>query len=262
MANVVILGLIDFYRSSSAKSPLPRSDFHDDTKRVMYSSGIDFAPCNGIIEKDKTEIGNEEIKDAVRFFASRKLPFVWWTGDRSLESEGFQFGGTMKGIALDTSKPMTPAMSHLPPPGVNIKIVESEEELSDFCKVIAECFGFNSEIEKQYEKVSKIAMDQKEQVHFIAYVDEKAVSTATLTTLPGSCGIWNCATLPAYRKQGIGTALCAMASVHALELNYREVMAVLMPKGMAWGLFHQLGYEEVSSLPFYVYGAAAHELER
>jgi hypothetical protein len=34
-------------------------------------------------------------------------------------------------------------------------------------------------------------------------------------------------------------------------------MAILMPKGLAWGLFKKLGFKEVSKFPCYLYGVTA-----
>ncbi len=260
MNAVIMMGLIDFFRSASEANSLPLSDFQEQSERVVYSSGIDYAPCNGALEKNETSLKQHDVHEIVKFFNSKKLPFVWWTNNKILETQGFQFGGIMKGILLDTakSKPILPAA----PSGVRIKIVDTEQELTAFSRIIADCFGFNSHVEQQYTSMSRAVMDRKEQIHFLAYVNDIPVSTATLTTLPKSAGIWNCATLPEYRKKGIGTFLCSAASMHALKMNYQQLMAVLMPKGLAWGLFHNLGYKEVSSLPFYVYGASASELEK
>ncbi len=77
-----------------------------------------------------------------------------------------------------------------------------------------------------------------------------------------SSGFWNLTTLPEYRKQGIGLSLVHAALVEAQRRKHSEVMAILMPKGMAWGLFAKLGFQEVVRFPFYVYGASASELEK
>lgn len=259
MDTTIMMGLIEFFRSASEKSSLSRSDFKDNEQRTLYSSGIDYAPCNGIIEKNETALKHHDVKEVVSFFSKKNLPFIWWTNDAFLETQGFQFGGTMKGIKLDIKNGIM--LPHAPP-RVEAKIVSTEKELNAFCKIIGECFGFTPDIERQYAKMSLLAMNRKEQVHFLAYVDDVPVSTATLTILPKSPGVWNCATLPSYRKRGIGSFLCSLASRHAKEMNYHEVMAILMPKGLAWGPFKKLGYKEVSSLPFYVYGASSDDLEK
>jgi ribosomal protein S18 acetylase RimI-like enzyme len=96
----------------------------------------------------------------------------------------------------------------------------------------------------------------------MAYLNETLVGTATLSVSPSSAGIWNLATLPEHRKHGIGAALVHAALVEAKKRQYDQVMAILMPKGLAWGLFTKLGFKPVCEFPFYVYGVSAEELEK
>jgi ribosomal protein S18 acetylase RimI-like enzyme len=85
-----------------------------------------------------------------------------------------------------------------------------------------------------------------------AYLDEVPVGTATLSTSSSSAGIWNLGTLPEYRKKGIGHTLIEATLTEAQKRDYGQVMAILMPKGMAWGIFKKLGFQEVCQFPFYV----------
>ncbi len=39
-------------------------------------------------------------------------------------------------------------------------------------------------------------------------------------------------------------------------------MAILIPKGMAWGLFTKMGFKAVCEFPFYIYSVSAEELEK
>jgi ribosomal protein S18 acetylase RimI-like enzyme len=93
-------------------------------------------------------------------------------------------------------------------------------------------------------------------------LDGVPAGTATLSISPQSAGIWNLATLPEYRKAGIGASLVHAALVEAKARQHKQVMAILMPKGMAWGLFTKLGFREVCEFPFYIYGVSAEELEK
>lgn len=260
MNNVIIASLTDFLRSGSQCSPSAKAEFQENSQRALYSSGIDFAPCNGIIEKEeKSHLKEAEIDDIISLFSSKKLPFVWWTNNKSLEARGFQFGGIMKGLALDAMKNNLKTAPSLP--GLKIKSIETEEDVKIFANLIGNCFGFSSEVIQQYSDTSHSAMERKQQKHFMAYINDIPVSTVTLTITGTTAGIWNGATLPEYRRQGIGTALCFTAIAEAKACGCEQVVAVLMPKGLAWGLCRDLGFKEISSLPFYVFGAAADELE-
>jgi GNAT superfamily N-acetyltransferase len=103
---------------------------------------------------------------------------------------------------------------------------------------------------------------KNEQVHFMAYLDGVPVGTSTLSVAPSSAGIWNLATLPDYRKHGIGGALVHVTLVEAKKQHHDQVMAILKPKGMAWGLFTKMGFKAAREFPFYIYGVSAEKLEK
>jgi len=259
----ILEGRLDFFRSCSLCSPLPGAYFQDTVKdTIYYSSGINFAPCNGIMEEHENNIPSEEVIDqAIDFFNSRKLPFIWWTSAKNLENKGFQFGGILTGIALDISQGI-PVVGKSPSLQLEIRIVQSEAELRTFCELTVSAFGMDRATLDQFNAVNSVAMKQGEQLHFLAYLSGTPVGTATLSTCHSSAGIWNLGTLPDYRKHGIGAALVQAALVEAQKREYNQVMAILMPKGMAWGLFTKLGFKEVCHFPFYVYGASSDELEK
>jgi len=257
----VLQGRLDTFRSGSVCSPLPQADFKDTNQNNVYAWGIDYAPGNGVMEKNANRIPTEaEIEQTIEYFSAKNLPFIWWTSAKILETKGFQFGGILTGIALDISQgvPPKPATSS----DLKIKIVESETDLDSFTKLAAEAFAMNANATEQWRALNASVMERNEQVHFLAYLDGIPVGTVTLSVSPSSAGIWNLATLPEHRKHSIGAALVYTALVEAKKRQYGQVMAILMPKGMAWGLFTKLGFKEVCEFPFYVYGVPAEELEK
>ncbi|GAB4232557.1 MAG: hypothetical protein Tsb0021_11250 [Chlamydiales bacterium] len=231
----------------------------ENTNVDIYNSGMDYAPCNGVMEKDGYCPSETEINEFIHFFADRKVPFVWWTSNQILENFGFQYGGILTGIALDMSnqKLQLPTFAS----EVSIKLIQSEEEILTFSHVAVEGFGMPSHTVEQFAKVNIGTMKAREQLHFLAYFNKSPVGTVTLSVNENSAGIWNLATLANYRKSGIGKALIASALMEAKNLGHKHVMAILMPKGMAWGIFMQLGFVENSRFPFYVFGDSAENLE-
>lgn len=213
------------------------------------------------MEKDgKRVLTEEEIDRAVEHFSSKNLPFMWWSSAKILETKGFQFGGVFTGIALDISQgiPSNPSASS----DLKIKIVQSDSELEFFTNLAANAFALSPKATEQWLALNDSVMKKDEQVHFMAYLNGVPVGTATLSVAPSSAGIWNLATLPEYRKHGIGGALVHAALVEAKKRLHNQVMAILMPKGMAWGLFTKMGFKAVCEFPFYIYGASAEELEK
>jgi len=257
----VLQGRLDAFRSASVYSPLPHADFNDTNHNSIYAWGMDYAPGNGVMEKNGNHIPTEaEIDQIVEYFSDKNLPFIWWTSAKVLETKGFQFGGILTGIALDISQgvPSKPATSS----DLNIKIIESEADLDSFTELAASAFAMNANATEQWRALNAAVMKHGEQVHFLAYLDGIPVGTASLSVSPSSAGIWNLATLSEHRKHGIGAALVHAALVEAKQRQYDQVMAILMPKGMAWGLFTKLGFKEACEFPFYVYGVSAEELEK
>lgn len=263
LQQTVLKGRLEFYRSCSL-SPLSGAYFNDslkDDKSVYFSSGVNCAVCNGIIETCDDRIpSDKEIDLAIDFFESRKLPFMWWSSAKKLEDKRFQFGGILKGLALDVSQdiPEKPSSSH----NLEVKIIQSDAEITTFCKHIVDAFGLDPVTLDQFKMVNTAAMKQGEQIHFIAYLNSIPVGTASLSTCQSSAGVWNLSAVPEHRKHGIGGALVHAALVEAKKRQYKQVMAILMPKGMAWGLFNKLGFKEVCQFPFYIYGASPDDLEK
>lgn len=257
----VIQGRFDTFRSGSVCSPLPEADFRETDQNCLYAWGMDYVCGNGVMEKNGKRIPTEkEIDTAIEYFSSKNLPFMWWSSAKILETKGFKFGGILTGIVLDISQglPSKPASSS----DLKIKIVQSDSELESFTNLAANAFSMSPKATEQWLALNDSVMKKNEQVHFMAYLNGVPVGTATLSVAPSSAGIWNLATLPEHRKHGIGGALVHAALVEAKKRNHNQVMAILMPKGMAWGLFTKMGFKAACEFPFYIYGVSAEELEK
>lgn len=196
----------------------------------------------------------EEIQKKVAFFAEKKFPFIWWSNAKILEKYNFQFGGELLGIVRDLPKDPIDTTT---PSQITIQPVQSADQLHQFSEIFGIAFQLVAKTSPQLHRISQAAMEAGKQIHFIAYCEEKPVGTVTLSTSPDAAGIWNLGTLPDYRKHGIGRALIKAAMAKAQELGHKHVMAILMPKGMAHGIFNKLGFQDVRPFPFYVHGIAA-----
>lgn len=257
----VLQGRMDTFRSASICSPLSGADFKETAQNNLYAWGMDYVCGNGVMEKDNDRIPTEEeIDQTIKYFSAKNLPFMWWTSAKVLETKGFQFGGILTGIALDISQGIPPGPKTTS--DLKIEIVKSESELQSFTALAANAFAMNPKATEQWLILNDSVMKKGEQVHFIAYLNNVPVGTTTLSVSSSSAGIWNLATALEYRKHGIGSALVHAALVEAKKRQYEQVMAILMPKGLAWGLFTKLGFKAVCEFPFYVYGVNAEELEK
>lgn len=242
-------GLIEFAEALSTCKTLPLASFKEDEDRVIFSIGVRYVSSNGVIEKKENALTKEDIDRIAHDFKSKKLPFIWWSGNPLLKRDDFVYGGAMKGIALDVTN--TPTVDA--PKGITLKKVESLQELHDYGSVRLAHLELLPEDVDNLQKIHTTLWQQGKLIYFVAYDNDKPVSTAMLSALPNSAGIWSCTTLQDYRKKGIQTALTAMACVEAYKRHYKKVIATLLPSAMAWNVFHKLGFKEVADMPFYEY---------
>lgn len=145
---------------------------------------------------------------------------------------------------------------------MKIQKVKTESELKSFTDLAANTFAMNPKATEQWLALNESLLKKGEQVHFIAYLKGMPVGTATLSVSPSSAGIWNLTSILEYRKHGVGSALVYAALEEAKRRHQTQVMAILMPKGLAWGLFKKIGFQAICQFPFYLYGVSTEELEQ
>lgn len=256
LLQAVVEGRDSFFCSGCKNSPLEHATVDPIGDGVFYYvSGINYAVWNGVMQDTAAVPTDAEIDKAIAYFGSRKLPFMWWSECKRLEEKGFVFGGNLMGIAADISGGVPNYES-----SVEVKVISSDEDMKIFSQMIAD--GFAIDALQEFQALASAVMKSGENIHFMAYVEGKPVGVISLAISPGAAGIWNMVTLPEYRKKGVGSSLVHAAMVEAKKRNFQAVMAILMPKGMALGVFTKFGFKEMCQFPFYVYGVTAESLEK
>jgi len=86
--------------------------------------------------------------------------------------------------------------------------------------------------------------------HYIGWLDNVPVGTATLVLASRVAGIWNVGTLPEYRKKGIATAIMRHILMEARSLGYQSSMLLASDEGLP--LYARLGYETLSTVRIFV----------
>lgn len=238
-------GLVDFFYSLASCSPLKGAML--DGQRQLYFSGINFVSGSGVFDFPFfSEISEVKIKALLNEFKEKKVPFIWWGGSDKLLSFGFQKGGEMTGIYAKV--PDLPKLD-----SIHIEKAVSLEQLEVFSGLMGEIFGMNPQVQDQLKRVHFAASEMGKQQHYIAYHNEKPVSILTISLTGNTAGIWNLATLESKRGKGFATKLILFALKELKNANIEEVMALLLPDGQAKKAFENMGFQEVTKVPFYIH---------
>ena len=129
--------------------------------------------------------------------------------------------------------------------------MSDEEQLKIWLRVMT----VGSEIPEEglnllLDVVAKRGMQEDPTIHYyLGMLDDRPVATSLLYFGGGVAGIYNVATLPEVRRQGIGRALTVAPLLHARTLGYR--IGVLQASPLGLNLYRRLGFREYCMFQVY-----------
>lgn len=121
-------------------------------------------------------------------------------------------------------------------PAVMIRAVSGTADEHAYCRVVAEGFELPSSIDDLFE----VMLHFSESLHVVAWLDGTPVGAGTVVCCNGVAGIYNVATLPIVRRQGIATAVMVTLHQYALANGYDGT--ALASSEMGLSLYQALGY--------------------
>jgi hypothetical protein len=193
----------------------PRAEVHDDPDVLWTITDIPFPLFNSVLHAqltpDNLDAAIEAAKDRCR---SRNVPMMWWTGPATrpldlgayLKRHGFSHDEDMPGMAADLMK----LNEGLPTPsGLIIEQISNMETLKQWCHVLTVGFRFPETVEKDFFGVlASLGFGVESPVrNYLGWLNSKPVATSTLLFGAGVAGIYDVATLPEARRQGMGAAI-------------------------------------------------------
>lgn len=161
--------------------------------------------------------------------------------DQKLKDPRFQARGGLSYMTFDgTTDPWKRN------PAVEIRRVADEREMDVFSHVQAAGFAQKQEDYERWYPWLRSANHRNlrngEQAFYVGYLDGKAVGTPLLVMTKGLGGIYAVATLPEYRKQGVGTSLMAQAIADARSRGDDLITLQVAEGSYAESLYEKLGF--------------------
>jgi predicted acetyltransferase len=86
--------------------------------------------------------------------------------------------------------------------------------------------------------------------HYLGWLDDTPVSTATLVLSGKVAGVWNVGTLAEYRRRGVAAAIMRHILSDARSLGFQSSMLLASNDGLS--LYARLGYETLSTVRVFV----------
>lgn len=215
-----------------------------------YSSS--YVPVfNGAAILDEEHFARPTINLVERYFRPRGRPFSIMTLD-ALVPDAAELIKPFHYFEYDSMPAMwlEDGPGDYPPPSplVWITQVDSPVPLSVFRRILSQVFHLSM------PEVNLVLGERTLQIehvrHYLGWVDNLPVGTASLVLAEGVAGVWNVGTLPEFRRKGVAATLMHHILAEARALGYNNSMLLASNDGQP--LYEHLGYRTLSHVRVFV----------
>ncbi|HLG64497.1 MAG TPA: GNAT family N-acetyltransferase [Ktedonosporobacter sp.] len=225
------------------------AEIHDEAQLLWFFSGRPFNLANGIMHaRFPSNNAKETFEEKLKQLTAPRVPLAWLVGPSTHPTDlgnNLQERGWMRddapGMAIDLQS--LSEQSALPS-NLSIERVDDGETLKTWLRVMTVGSELPAEIlslllDITAERDFKAVPD----VHcYLGRLNGEPVATSLLFLGGGVAGIYNVATLPEARRQGIGSALTVVPLLEARKQGYR--IGTLQSTSMGLNLYRRLGFRE------------------
>lgn len=240
----------------SAFQKWPRAEVHDEVGILWSITDIPFPLFNSIM---RARLAPERIDAAIQSVItqgkSRNIPLLWWTGPMTqpadlgshLERHGFVSEGQMPGMAVDLAN----LNENLPMPvGLSVQPVSDDATLKQWSRVTAAGFGMpDFAANAFYDFMCHV--DPNAILAYLGWWNDQPVATSLVVLAAGVAGIYNVATIPEARRQGIGAVMTGVPLRDARGRKYK--VGILHASEMGVSVYRSLGFQEHCKIGQYVW---------
>lgn len=220
----------------------------------IASAGVAFQMFNAAFLSAPVSSENQldrRVAQASVHFAARGQSWAYWICDGWLEGQTRRRIRQLcrrHSLYQTAELPGMLADSLLPPlrelPQMEVRRVASEPVKDAFCAIGSCCFNVPLTWFREVFDADSVWADF---AGYVGYLNGDPVSTAATVMGGGAVGVYNVATLPAYRRQGLGEAVMRYALEEArLRCGITRTILQAMPQGVE--LYQRMGYRAVTSV--------------
>jgi ribosomal protein S18 acetylase RimI-like enzyme len=228
---------------------------------TWFTSGLKRAGYNGVTcAQFCDEQLDQEIVKTLEPFRQTDTPLTWWVGPlsnpvnlgKALQAHGFTHNRDMVGMAADLGQLM-----QFTPPNLEYTFepINDLAELRIWLPLFMETFGIPaSDASFVLDVFAQLSFSpNSEWRHYMLRVDNQVVATGSLHLGAGVAGLYNIATRPEYRQNGLGTAITLLIYEQAKKSGYSiGTLQTTYPNAMR--LYHRMGFEVYCKFGIYQRG--------
>ena len=230
----------------------PMFEINEMNDMIQFTSEINHPMGNWILKvRFNAKTAEERIAEIMKFYHERKLAMMWWITPSStpknilglLGNAGLQIS-KRAGMACDL-RDLTQAHLERALKRIEAKIevmkVTTSNNLKLWGRVFQEGFSLPNAILEMFLHLFG-SYEKNYMNNYIAKIQEQPVAIASVLYYGGIAGIYNIATLPSYRRLGIGTAITLAPLLDAKKKGYE--IACLESSEMGQNLYTRIGFKE------------------
>jgi ribosomal protein S18 acetylase RimI-like enzyme len=159
----------------------------------------------------------------------------------------------LRGMAIDLRSPDEDPGK---PPDLVVAEVTDSDGLKQWCRTGTLGFGFPESVaDALFDIFGSLGLGAQLPLrNYLGFLHGEPVATSSLFVGTGVAGIYNVATIPEARRQGIGTEMTLAPLREARTLGYR--VGILQASTLAVGAYRRAGFKDYCQIGQYVWSPA------